>query len=359
MKSFQLLGLMLALCLPTMPALATEVSIDTRAAHAMLDALQNPQLNHSEAERVARMPENQGPIRKLHEFKINVTEDDLANALYATAHGEPVSKLEEKAFMLDWVKPKIPTLLALLSKIDNDPEEFQNIIEKRITAYTPPGANIKLDGYVVAAGDGAGYAFGSTDFYLNLVMVDDFAQAKSVMTHELYHAVQGTFAAYRVPVAQADDTSTACRAVQHLFSNVYEEGSAVEVADVSLLAQFSTPNGLRQKIDMEEGAKHLATSASLLEMSIASLMATKAVPYDEVYDVDFYGHAILYNISYAMAHAIVESDGAAGLATYAKRSPAEFIRRYTELSSYGKDRQHPRLGQNTIAALDLVEKGCP
>jgi hypothetical protein len=357
MKSLQLLGLMFGIS--AMPVFATEVSIDTRAAHAMLDALQNSRLTRTEAERVARMPENQGPIRKLHEFKVNVTEEDLANALYATAHGEPVSKPEEKAFMLDWVKPKIPLLQALLFKIESKPDEFQRMIEKRITAYTPPGASIKLNGYVVAAGDGAGYAFGGTDFYLNLVMVDDFVMAKSVTTHELYHAVQGAFATYREPVAQADDTSTACRAVQHLFVNIYDEGSAVEVADVSLLAQFSTPNGLRQKNDMEDGAKHLATSASLLEMSVASLEATKAVPYDEVYDVGFYGHAILYNVAYAMAHAIAENDGAAGLAAFARRPPSEFIRRYTELPSYGKDKQHPALGRNTLAALDLVGKGCP
>lgn len=353
------LGLLLALGAFAMPSFATTVSFDTRAAHATLDALQNPELSHAEAERVARMPENDGPIRKLREFKIDVTTQDLANALYETAHGEPVSKREEKAFLLDRVKPKIVLLQALLSKMESDPAGFQQRIENRIAAYTPAGADIELKGYVVAAGDGGGYTFGATDFYLNLMWTDDFAAAKNVATHELYHAVQGAFAADRVPAGQADDTSTACRAVQQLFANVYEEGSAVEVSDVTLFAQFATPNALRQKNDIEEGSKNLGASASLLEMSVASLTAALPVPYDQVYGVGFYGHGVLYDIAYGMARAIAASDGAAGLGSLARRPASEFIRRYAQLPAYGRDSQHPALGRNTLAALEIVGKGCP
>jgi len=49
-------------------------------------------------------------------------------------------------------------------------------------------------GLLVAGGDGGGYAFGDTNFYLNIGFMDDFVLAKSATTHELYHAVQGAFA---------------------------------------------------------------------------------------------------------------------------------------------------------------------
>lgn len=110
---------------------------------------------------------------------------------------------------------------------------------------------------------------------------------------------------------------------------------------------------------MEDGFKHLDTSADLLEMSVVSLTADRPVPFDEVYRVGFLGHAVLYNIAYAMAHAIALADGPQGLASYIRRPPADFIRRYTTLPAYGKDDQHPSLGQHTIEALALVGRGCP
>lgn len=329
---------------------SVQVVIDTTAAHAVLDALSNPSLTMDEAERVARLPDNKGPIDKLREFRINVTEDDLAHALYATAHGQPVTKREEAAFLLDMMKPKIAGARDILAKMDSDPAAFQEAIRQRIAQYAPAGADLKLTGHVVAVGDGGGYSFGSTDFYLNLVMTDDFVMARSTTTHEMYHAVQGVYGKARLPFADDSETSSGCRAVRRLFDAVYREGSAVEVADVSLMDQFTTANALRQKTDMSDGRKHLPMSASLLEMSIISLEAKGGMAYDDVYGVGFYGHAILYNIAYAMARSIVEVDGAAGLATYLKRPASEFIRRYTELPAYGKDDQHPRLGPQTVAA---------
>lgn len=355
----QYVSALLCLLFSLQVSATVDVVIDTHAAHAVVDALQNANLTMADAERIAHLPANQGPIRKLHEFKINVTEDDLAHALYAAAHGQKVTRREEAAFLLDWIKPKLASANEVLAKIDADPAGFQDAIRKRIAAYTLPDTDVKLSGYVVAVGDGGGYAFGSTDFYLNLVMTDDFAMARSVTTHEMYHAVQGAYTDARVPHGQDEDASTACRAVRRMFDDVYREGSAVEVADVSLMAQFKSPNSLRQKTDMDDGARHMGMSAALLEMSVVALEAKPAVAYDDVYEVGFFGHAILYNISYAMARAIAQADGPGGLARFLNRPAYEFIQRYTELPSYGQDDQHPRLGLHTIAALKAQAKGCP
>lgn len=352
MKSFvTYLAVTISLVLALPVQASVTVVIDTAAAHAVLDALDNPTLSMDEARRIAHLPDNQGPINKLREFKINVTEEDLAHALYATAHGEPVTKREEAAFLLDMMKPKVAAAKSLLEKMDDDPATFQDAIRQRISMYSPPGSDLKLTGHVVAVGDGGGYSFGTTDFYLNLVMTDDFAMARSTTTHEMYHAVQGAFAKARMPSVGDGDAETGCPAVRRLFDAVYREGSAVEVTDVSLMAQFRTPNALRQKTDMDDGRKHLGTSVALLEMSVISLEANPGMSYDDVYGVGFYGHAILYNISYAMARAIVETDGASGLASYLNQPASAFILRYTQLPSYGTDDQHPRLGPHTVAAL--------
>ena len=71
-------------------AYATTVTIHTEDARATLLALQNRSLSHEDAMKIAEMHGNQAVLQKLHEFKITSTTQDFANALYATAHGEPI-----------------------------------------------------------------------------------------------------------------------------------------------------------------------------------------------------------------------------------------------------------------------------
>jgi hypothetical protein len=212
----------------------------------------------------------------------------------------------EQSFYFDLVKPKIPQLSKLLDEIAATPKAFQQQIEQRISLFTPIGADIRLQGYIVAGGDGGGYAFGDTDFFLNIGMIDEFAVVKGVTTHELYHAVQGAFAKDRGSVETPLSSKTlsrprrSCVNNAQLFANVYEEGSAMYVEDVSLLQNAHSEIGLRKLTDMTEGLKHIHASVSLLEMSVLSLSALDAMPYDDVYEVGFWGSGVLYNIGYVM-----------------------------------------------------------
>lgn len=348
------------LCLSAHRGVATTVVIHTDDARATLLAMQNPALSHEDAIKIAKMHGNQAVLRKLHEFKIPSTTEDFANALYASAHGQPVTKPTEKAILLDMVKPKAPQLFALVEEIERDPKEFQDSIEQRIAMYSPSNADIHLEGYVVAAGDGGGYTFGDTDFFLNVGMMDDFILAKSTTTHELYHAVQGAFATVRAikfDTAQGR-VQQACANEDHLFANLYEEGSAMYVEDISLVTKSHAAMAARMQADMDEGLAHLDNSSTLLEMSVLALNAAEPVPYDDVYDVGFFGHGVLYNVGYAMAKAIVDSDGAQGLAAFLKEPPEKFVLRYTQLPSYGTDKDHPRLGPNTVAAANRMLSEC-
>ncbi len=156
LRLFALIG-----CLALAPsAFPIAVRMNTDSAKAVLEAMQNPALSHDEALKIARMRGNQGIIRKLNEFKIPATAESFADALYAAAHGEQVTDSTEKSFYFDTVKPKVPQLLELIKQIETNPQAFQTSIEQRIALFTPPNANIHLDGYIVAGGDGGGYAFG-------------------------------------------------------------------------------------------------------------------------------------------------------------------------------------------------------
>ncbi|HVZ84703.1 MAG TPA: DUF5700 domain-containing putative Zn-dependent protease [Terracidiphilus sp.] len=341
-------------------ASATTVTIHVDDARATLLAMQNPSLSRADALAVARMYGNQAALRKLHDFKIPSTTEDFANALYACAHDEKVTKDTEKAILLDLVKPKAPALLALLQEIEANPKSFQQAIETRIALFTPPNAAIHLEGYVIAAGDGGGYSFGGTEFFLNIGFNDDLILAKSTTTHELYHAVQGAFAADRAmkPDSAAGPPSQECVNTEQLFANLYEEGTAMYVEDISLLPQSHSSVAARMQADMDEGLSHIRTSGTLLEMSVISLNTAEPVSYDDLYDVGFLGHGVLYNIAYVMAKDIAESDGPQGLAALLKKPPYNFVLRYTQLAAYGADKDHPRLGPNTIAAAMHLAHAC-
>jgi hypothetical protein len=216
----------------------------------------------------------------------------------------------------------------------------------------------------VAGGDGGGYAFSGTDFYLNVGWIDELIVARSVTTHELYHAVQGAFAKERGAhdeLPSLDGLSHAqqvCMKELQLFGNLYEEGSAVEVEDVSLLDNAKSDAGIRQRVDLKDGVRQVRMSARLLEMSVLSFEAANAMTYDDVYKVDFLGHGILYNVGYVMAKAIVDAYGPPGLAAYLKLPPEQFVLGYIKLPLYGKDEAHPLLLPNTIAAAQRQGAGC-
>ncbi len=345
-------------------ASAMTVSIDTQSAKAVLAALANPELTHEEALKVAAMPGNQGIIRKSKEFKIPATNENFADALYDAAHGVKAKDKTEESYFFDHVKEISPQLTTLVGQMESDPAGFQQAIEKRIALYSPAGMDVHLQGYVVAGGDGGGYAFSGTDFYLNIGWVNELILARSVTTHELYHAVQGAFSKDRGAhdeLPSLDGMSHAqqvCAKEHQLFGNLYEEGSAVEVADVSLLNQAHSEIANRQRTDLTDGVRHVRTSARLLEMSVLSFEAPDAMAFDDVYDVDFLGHGVLYNVGYVMAKAITDAQGPQGLAAYLKLPPEQFVLGYLKLPLYGKDEAHPLLLPNTIAAVKRVASGC-
>jgi hypothetical protein len=187
------------------------VTKDGGSAEKLMRAIQNTALTRSEALSIAQMQGNQGAIRKLNEFKIPASTESLANALYATAHGEKLTNLAESSFYLDVVRTKAPQLLRLVEQIETNPDDFQAAISRRIEMFTPPLTDVVLHGYVVAAGDGGGYAFGTTDFYLNLGIIDELVVAKNVASHELYYAVQGAFADEREQSKSTTTTGDAAR----------------------------------------------------------------------------------------------------------------------------------------------------
>lgn len=337
-------------------AQSVSITIRADAARASLDALNSPDLSREEALKVANMAGNQAAIRKLHEFKLSTTTDDFANALYAAAHNQKVTTRNEKAVLFDLVKPKTAEIGKVVDEIVSNPDAFQDPIQRRIQRFSPQNANIRLKGEILAAGDGAGYTFGATDFYVNLGVVHNLPFIAMVTTHELYHAVQGAYADKRK--APGDD-APGCRDIAHLFANLYEEGSANFVEDIPRILDLQDDALKQAKEDFATGLKEAQGNARLLELSVSSLEAApKAVPYDEVYAAGFFGHGPLYSIGYVMVRDIEQQDGDQAVIDMLQKPPYTLILRYIQLQKYGKAKDHPTLYPNTIAAAQRLAEGC-
>ncbi|WP_263375006.1 DUF5700 domain-containing putative Zn-dependent protease [Granulicella aggregans] len=347
----------------TTPALSQQVKIDTTSARAVLKAIQDPTLTNDQAMAVAKLEGNQGMIREMQDLGEADTAEQFAHALVAAAHGLPAGSPAEASYMFSAVKASTASISALLDQIESG---FDTGIRDRIRPYIGKPDSVSVRGFVVAGGDGGGYAFGGSDFYLNIALNDDIVMAKQVMIHEAFHGAQG--AVYQEDTAHWAKERTLpadlvrgqfCSNTAELFMDMRNEGTAKFVGSDDILKDAKGPTGQRLYAEALYGREHLSDSANLLELSIASLQAPVPVPYKVVYSVDFWGRGIVYSISSAMVSAIVEQDGAAAVGEVIQQPGYEFVLRYTRLKSYGKDRTHPRLRENTVSAAQLLHDGCP
>jgi len=344
------------------PSLCQKITIDTASARAVLRALQYPDLTYNQAMAVAKLEGNQGMIHEMRDLGEADTDEQFVRALVAAAQGQPAASAVESAYNFTGVKNAAPAIGLLLNSIESG---FEKDVLDRIRPFSPKPGTISLRGFVVAGGDGGGYAFGGADFYLNLLNSDDLIYARQTMIHEAFHGVQGaTFQEdtdhWSKQNTQPADITLAkfCSNSAELFKDIKDEGTAMFVGSDEALKDSNGVTGKRIYAEYLYYNTHLSDSTGLLEVSVASLQAPKPVPFKMVYSVDFWGKCVAYYIGNAMTRSIEEEDGPAAVAQSLQQPGYEFVLRYTRLKSYGKDRAHPHLGENTVAAAQALHDGC-
>ena len=93
-------------------------------------------------------------------------------------------------------------------------------------------------------------------------------------------------------------------------------------------------------------------------MSINALGESTSLSFEDVYEVGFLGHGVLYGVGYVMARDIADSGGTQAIVDLLKEPSYMFILRYAELAKYGIDDAYPKLGSNTVAAARRLAAGC-
>jgi hypothetical protein len=335
------------------PALAADLklNIDASAARAVLDALETPSLDLDRAHAIARLPGNQGLIRKSQSYGNKADDDSFAAALVAAARNDDKAP-DPSHFAFARVRPHITQLRRVLAELENPSTGLIDAAKRRIALYTPARLDAAITGYFVVGGTSGGFAFGDPQFFLNLDYFPDAVLAATILEHELYHAIQGAAAPGKAGVAAINRCVARTKLPAHiddLFGSLMMEGTASAVGDVLALPKEATGPVADERKKFARNVGMVSRSVTLLEMSSHAL-AARAVAYDDIYALGFYGDEILYALGYVMAKAIEREQGPGTIAALI-RDPtgARFVSAYRQLKGYGKSADAPALGPKTIA----------
>ncbi len=359
------LRLLLALFACLSAVCRAQVTVDSASARAVLQALRNPSLTLEQAHEACSLPGNQGLVQKENSYGRKATTQSCADALLAAAQGKP----ENKAFKFNFsrLKPRTAELTELLDRIDTSPVAFQQWVITRVDLFSPHDAQVAIAGYLIVGGVSGGFAFGKPQFFLDLAYFSDFDLARTVMAHELYHAVQGAFAPQQRAWWHAKEAENGpyaalakqCSTTADYLEALYDEGTASYVGDIFLLRDAKGAAAQKALTEMQDGLAYLSNDVTLLELSITGLNAQIPVSFDAVYSLGFYVPEPEYKLGYVMAKAIATDRGDGAITALLKQPPYSFVDTYLTLPKYGKDDDHPELGPNTIAAIKRLKTGCP
>lgn len=328
------------------------VTIDVASATAVLDAVRNPRLTPAQALAVARLPGNQGLIRKAQSYGRTATDALFAAALVAAARRD-ATFVDVAAFEFDGVRDNAAPTERALAALGDPRLGLIDQVKARIAAFTPASLAGGVTGYLVVGGTSGGFAFGDPQFYLNLDRFASAPLAATIMGHELFHAVQ---ALARASAKAAPATQQCLAAIAHagdiadFFGSLSAEGTASHVGDVLALPDKSPDAALaKERARFARNVGLVDRSITQLELSIHGLATGAAVSAEEVYELGFYGDEVMYGLGYVMARAIAREAGDTAIGELIGQSGAAFVERYRRLAGYGTSEAVPALKPATIA----------
>ena len=325
-----------------------DVVIDDAAARAVLKAVQSPDLTRDQALAVAKLPGNEGLIEKLHSYNKPATEEMLAEALIAASRGQPVPGDDDYGFAK--VRENAVQIERTLDQLADASTHLIDGVKARIAVFTPARVKGRVIGYLIAGGTSGGFSFGKPEFFLNIYRFPSPLMAQTILKHELYHGVQG--------LALGDWPPTAVKAClaklsggEHLsefLKDVYDEGTASYVGDVLTMPPGNDPTIEEERKHLLRNVAQVKRSVTLLELSVHAI-TTSSIDYDQIYALGFYGDEILYALGYVMAKAIATERGPQAMADLLGQPASRFITTYIALPGYGRGKDEPKLGDETIA----------
>ena len=333
------------------------ISIDFSAARAVLDAVRNSRLTVDEALMIARLPGNQGLIRKAKSYGRTATDDLFAKALVAAARHDSAF-IDVSKFQFDTVRDHATQTEQAMAGLGDARLPLVDQVKQRIARFTPATLSGRVAGYLVVGGTSGGFAFGDPQFYLNLDRFPSATLASTIISHELFHAVQALARSAHQPSPEQEKcvVGTAHAGdVADFFDSLSAEGTASYVGDVLSIPEVGTDDpSAKDRARFARNVGLVGRSVTQLELSIHGLTTGAEVSPDAVYELGFYGDEVMYALGYVMARAIAKEQGDATIGDLIGMPGAAFVKRYAHLKGYGKTKDIPALKPATIRWADRL-----
>jgi hypothetical protein len=232
------------------------------------------------------------------------------------------------------VKMELPNTKKLIAQLKLSNASLIEEIEDRIGSYTPAGLPAQeLRACLLLGGKATGFVSGDDGTFCVALQYfgSDFEGLKTIMVHELYHAVQQAGQSLRKKVL-TDKPPYGTKATYFLIYNLWSEGTAENLGDFSLISNPGTYSK-KQIENQRKNEERLLVNFRLIDIMIYKMYTDTNARYASVYDIGFspvYEEAG-YFVGAEIARKLEHFSGKKVLASIVDQDPLDFITHYIKL----------------------------
>ncbi|WP_316751561.1 DUF5700 domain-containing putative Zn-dependent protease [Pedobacter gandavensis] len=238
------------------------------------------------------------------------------------------------------VRMELPNTKKLIAYLKLNKDAFTTEIENRIGYYTPATLPTQeLRACLLLGGTATGFVIGDDGTFCVALQHfgTDFEGLKTIMVHELYHAVQQAGQNLRKKTL-TDKPNYNTKATYFLIYNLWSEGTAENLGDFSLIsnpAEYSK----KQQENQKKNNERLLANFRLTEMMIYKMYTDTNARYSSVYAIGFSPvyEEVSYSVGAEMARKLEHFLGKEALAEMVIQDPLDFITSYIKLYQ-----EHPK-----------------
>lgn len=232
------------------------------------------------------------------------------------------------------VKLELPNAKKLIARLKLKKDSLTDEIEDRIGLYSPSELPAQqLRACLLLGGTATGFVIGDDGAFCVALQYfgTDLEGLKTVMVHELYHAVQQAGQNLRKKML-TDKPAYNTKATYFLIYNLWSEGTAERLGDFSVISNPGTYSK-KQLENQRKNDKRLLVNFRLIDMMIYKMYTDSNARYASVYDIGFspvYEEAG-YSVGAEIARKLEQFSGKEVLASLLVQDPIDFIISYIRL----------------------------
>ncbi len=330
------------------------VSVDFESAQAIVKLMSSKKADTNEISRVAAMTGNNKLIAKVKgysgagEDKFKATLKEIIET--GNIKGDDHYKWKD-------VKNRLPEIQKLITYLSLNEKRFLEDVKALIGPYVPDTLKASARACFLVGGGALGFTTGGDPtFNVALQQIgSDLEGLKYLVAHELYHSLQDAGQDTR-KTPQGASAENRFRASYQLFSNLWSEGSANFVGDMSLIKNAGdftkSQQALLRKND-ERRRENFALFDALIYKQFHDSTTSYGTSYNIVFTTGY--DEVGYAMGCEIARMIVKYKGAKGLAAIIVNDPLLFVKQYIELYlAHPEDRSFIRFSKSTEMIIEKL-----